>query len=309
MLADMYSASGRPDDAVDLVRPHLDRPSDWIAFAKHLTIAGRREEAAAALAEAGRRVGQLAGDSGIDLSLASADFLRTEGRFDAAEVVLQQGLARAGRAVVERLELAMASLLLDAGRRAEAAGYVRRLDVGHSRNRIVHGVIAARAGALDAAGAILAHLEREAAERRAPRAEARVHQLRAEIALARGQTRLAHDSAVQAVRTFPTTWTLTTLASAQEAIGQIDVAIATWTSILERPGERTTDWDAPAYAQVVLTRYRVARLLERAGQPDRARDAYDQFLRLWPRADANLRPYADARARRARLEPERPGRF
>jgi tetratricopeptide (TPR) repeat protein len=309
MLADMYSASGRPDDAVALVGPHLDGPGDWIAYAKHLAIAGNRPEAAAALAEAERRADQSAGGSWADLALAKADLLRSEGRFDAAEAVLQQGLDRADRPLAERLELAMTSLLLDAGRRAEAITHVRRIDVGLARNRIVHGVLAARAGGVAIAGAILERLEEEAADRQAPRPDARVHQLRAEIAIARDEPRLAHEHAVQAVRAFTTTWTLETLARAQEALGQTDVALATWTSILDRPGERTADWDAPAYAQVVLTRYRLARLLERAGQTDRARDAYDEFLRLWARADADLRPYADARARRVALGSARPGRF
>ena len=303
MLADMYSASGRPDAATALVAQHLDRPSDWIAYAKHLGIAGKRQEAGAALAEAEAQAHRSASASWADLSLAKADFLRSEGRYDAAEAALQQGLDRGGPAGIERLDLAMASLFLDAGRRGDAIARLRRTDAGLARNRIVHGVLAARAGDLETAGLVLARLEADARERRAPRPEARVHQLRAEIALSRREGRVAHDHAVQAVRAFTTTWTLVTLARAQQALGLVDEAIATWTSILERPGERATDWDAPAYSQVVLARYEVARLLDEAGRPEDAQGAYDEFLRLWERADPDLDPLADARRRRARLAP------
>ena len=266
MLADMYSASGRPDAAVDLIKPHLNGPTDWIASARHLVIAGKRPEAGAALAEAERRSHASAYESWAEVSLARADFLRSEGQYDAAEAALQQGLDRVNdRADAERLELAMASLELETRRRRAAIARLRRLDIGLSRNRIVHGVLAARAGDFDTASAILTHLEMEAAERKAPRPEARVHQLRAEIALARGDERAAHDAAALAVRTFTTTWTLTTLARAQQALGLTSEAIGTWTPILERPGERAIDWDAPAYSQFVLAKYEMARLLEQTG--------------------------------------------
>jgi hypothetical protein len=166
----------------------------------------------------------------------------------------------------------------------------------------VHGVLAARAGDLDAAAGIFQHLEREARDRRAPRPEARVHQLRAEIALASGHVADAHAHAVQAVRAFPTAWTMETLARTQQAVGMTAEAIDTWTTILERGGERTVnDWDAPAFSQVVLAHYALARLLDRAGRVDAARVHYDDFLRRWERADSDLAILADARDRRRRL--------
>jgi serine/threonine-protein kinase len=301
MLADMYSAAGRPSAATDLLRPYRDRPSDSIAYARHLAIAGRRDEASAALAEAARGSHASAYETWADVSLAKADFLRSDGRYESAEAVLRQGLDRASDVVVERLELALASLLLETARRNEAIGRLRRVDIGLSRNRIVHGVLAARAGDLDTASAILDHLEEEAAERRAPRPEARVHQLRAEIALARGDGPAAHEAARLARRAFETTWTLTTLARAQQAVGLTDEAIMTWTTILARPGERAIDWDAPAYSQFVLAHYELGRLLERAGRREEALEAYDQFLRFWDGADADLPRLHVARARRARL--------
>jgi tetratricopeptide (TPR) repeat protein len=195
----------------------------------------------------------------------------------------------------------MTSLLLEAGRRSEAIARVRRIEIGLSRNRIVHGVLAARAGDVETAAAILAALEAEVAEPRPPRPEARVQQLRAEISLARGDYREAREHASLAVKSFQTSWTWTTLARAQQAAGQIDDAIATWSTILTRPGERTIDWDAPAYAQFVLARYEYARLLEQAGRLDEARAAYDEFLRVWEGADPDLPPLRYARTRRARL--------
>jgi tetratricopeptide (TPR) repeat protein len=235
------------------------------------------------------------------LSLAKADFLRSEGRYDDAEAMLQQGLDRAPTGGRERLELAMASLLLETGRRREAIDLVRRIDIGLSRHRIVHGVLAARARDFDTASAILARIKTEAAASGAPRPVARVHQLRAEISLARGDGGAAREAAALAVQAFPTPWTLTTLARAQAAVGRRDEAIKTWTSILEPPGARAMDWDAPAYSQVVLATYELARLLEETGRTAEARIAYDEFLRFWERADPDLPRLSDARTRRARL--------
>jgi hypothetical protein len=79
----------------------------------------------------------------------------------------------------------------------------------------------------------------------------------------------------------------------------------TWTSILERSGERVIDADAPANSQVVLAHLEIARLLERAESPDAARDHYDRFLRSWERADEGLAPLTLAREGRLRLAPAR----
>jgi tetratricopeptide (TPR) repeat protein len=312
MLADMYSSAGRPEDAARLIGQQLERPFDWIVLAKHLLIGGRQAEARAALSEAERLSRQPSGSSWVDLAMAQADFFRSEGRYRDAEHALQQGLDRSGRAGVdglargasgtaERLELAMASLLVDWGRPAEASEHIRRIDVQLARNRIVHGVLAARAGDVVTADAILRRLEQEAVARNARRPDARVHQLRAEIAIANGHAVEAHAFAGRAVGAFQTAWTLETLARAQQAAGRIPEAIETWTTILERPGERTIDFDAPAYSQVVLAQYRLARLLERAGRVDEARARYDDFLRRWERSDPDLPVVVDARERRRRL--------
>jgi tetratricopeptide (TPR) repeat protein len=201
----------------------------------------------------------------------------------------------------------MTSLLIDMGRLRDAIARVRRIDIQLSRNRIVHGVLAARAGDVASASAILVQLEAEAAERQAPRPASRVHQLRAEIALARRDTRTADEHATLAFKLFPTTWTLTTQARAQHAAGRTSDAIETWKLVLGRPGERTFDFDAPAYSQYVLARYELARLLEQVGRLDDARANYDEFLRFWERADPDLRVLAEARARRARLTASRSG--
>lgn len=301
MLADMYSAVGRSDAAAELLKQHLEQPFDWIVYSKHLLVGGQRDAAEAALEEAERRTHQLSGASWTDLSLVQADLHRSEGRYHEAEAALQQGLDRGGQAGVERLELAMASLLIDWGRRPEAAARLDAIDAQHSRNRIVHGVLAARAGNMAAAARVLARLEQDAKDRRAPRPEARVHQLRAEIALASGRVAEAYAHAGLAVRAFSTAYTLETLARAQKAAGRIPEAIATWTTIVERPGERTLDWDAPGFSRVALAQYELARLLEQAGRADAARARYDDFLRRWERADPDLGAVVEARERRRRL--------
>jgi eukaryotic-like serine/threonine-protein kinase len=301
MLADMYSAVGRSEDAAQLLGQHLEQPFDWIAYSKHLLVGGRRDAAEAALNEAERRTHQASGASWADLSLVQADFHKAQGHYREAEAALQQGLDRGGQAGVERLELAMASLLLDWGRRPEAAARLATIDPQHSRNRIVHGVLAARAGNMAAAAKVLARLEQDAKIRRAPRPEARVHQLRAEIALVNGRAVEAYAHAGLAVRAFPTAWTFETLARTQKAAGRIPEAIATWTTIVERPGERTLDFDAPAFAKAVLAQYELARLLELSGRADAARQRYDEFLQQWDHADPDLPALADARARRRRL--------
>jgi hypothetical protein len=152
-----------------------------------------------------------------------------------------------------------------------------------------------------AAAKVLARLEQDAKTRRAPRPEARVHQLRAEIALANRRAVEAYAHAGLAVRAFPTAWTFETLARTQKAAGRIPEAIATWTTIVERPGERTLDFDAPAFAKAVLAQYELARLLELSGRADAARQRYDEFLQQWDHADPDLPALADARARRRRL--------
>jgi serine/threonine-protein kinase len=301
MLADMYSAAGRADEAVQLLGRHLEQPFDWIAVAKHFLVAGRQSEAEAALAEAERRSHQASGASWADLSLLRADAYRSKGRYRDAEDALQQGFDRGGPWGVERLELAIASLLIDWGRLGEAAARLRTLDVQLARNRILYGVLLARAGDLRTAAMVLDRLEEEAADRRAPRPDARVHQLRAEIALASGRAAEAHAHAGRAVRAFSTAWTLETLARTQQAAGMIPEAISTWTTILERPGERTIELDAPAFSKIVLGSYELARLLERTGQVDAARAQYERFLERWDGADSSLVALVDARARVLRL--------
>jgi tetratricopeptide (TPR) repeat protein/tRNA A-37 threonylcarbamoyl transferase component Bud32 len=301
MLADMYTSAARPEAAIQLMGRHLEKPFDWIAYAKHLLVAGKRDAARAALKEAERLSHQSPTASWSDLALVQADFHRSAGGYRDAENALRQGLDRGGPAGGERLELAMASLLVDWGRRSDAAARLGAIDVQLARNRIVHGVLAARAGAVRTAAAVLERLEEEAKDRRASRPDARVHQLRAEIALARGRTADAHAHAGLAVRAFPTAWTLDTLARAQESAGLVPEAIATWTTIVERPGERTIDFDAPAFSRAVLAHYELARLLERAGRLGAARARYDEFLRLWERADPDLAPLVDALDRRRRL--------
>ena len=301
MLADMYSATGQSNKAVALISQYLDQPLDWIAYAKHLLISGRAEDARGAIDEAERRSNKGGYESWEQLALGKADFLRSEGRYRDAAVALQAGLDRGGRSGVERVELAMGSLLVDAGRLREARSLLTRIKVELARNRSLHGVLAARAGDPVLAAAILERLVAEAKDSQAPRVEARVEQLRAEIALARQQGSVALEHAVRAARLFTSPWILATLARAQRAAGRTPDAIVTWTSILERSGERAIDGDAPANSQVVLAHYEIARLLEENGQTDAARHHYDRFIRWWERADEGLPALDDARERRSRL--------
>jgi tetratricopeptide (TPR) repeat protein len=200
MLADMYSAAGHPGRAATLLSQYLDEPFDWIAYAKHLLIAGRSDDARAALEEAERRSNRAGYISWPDLALGKADYLRSQGRYQEAELALRAGLDRGGPPGVERLELAMASLLVDAGRKRDAIAHLRKIKVELARNRIVRGVLAARAGDLPTADAVLQQLILDARERQAPRPEARLEQLRAEIALARHQPSSALHHAVRAAR-------------------------------------------------------------------------------------------------------------
>jgi serine/threonine-protein kinase len=305
MLADMYSATGQADKAVALLGGYLDQPLDWMAYAKHLLISGRLEDARGAIEEAERQSNKAGYTSWEQLALVKADVFRSEGRYRDAAIALRAGLDRGGTSGVERVALAMASLLVDAGQRGEARTHVRAITVELARNRSVHGVLAARAGDLALADAILERLVAESKASRAPRSEARVEQLRAEIALARHHAPVALEHAVRSARLFTSPWTLVTLARAQQAAGRIPDAIVTWTSILERSGERAIDGDSPANSQVVLAHYEIARLLEQNGQGDAARRHNDRFLQWWERADVGLSALEDARARRLRLGIDR----
>jgi tetratricopeptide (TPR) repeat protein len=305
MLADMYGAVGRTPDALRILRERLtrERPAsryDWLMYARLLMLEDAGRDAIdAALGEAETRY-HLTPAWG-EFALAKADALRARGRYQDAQSTLQQGLDRGNRGGVEALQLSMAALLLDAGRPLEAASLLRTIDVQLARRRVVQGVFAARAGDVARASEVLRLIAADAGLHNAPRPMARMHQLRAEIALADGQVKQAHQYASLAVRQYSTAWILETLARAQEAAGLLPEAIETWVAITKRPGERAIDWDAPAYAQTVLAHYRLALLLERAGRVDEARARYDEFLRRWEGADATLPALVDARERRRRL--------
>ena len=150
--------------------------------------------------------------------------------------------------------------------------------------------IAADQGRLDKAEAMNQQwLEQQTNTNRGRRLNLKLHYfMSGYIALKRGQTDQAIASLKEACRR-PLTWDADPLedclANAYLELGRFDEAVAEYQRILELN---------PNYP---LTHYHLAQVHERRGQMERARTEYQEFLRVWSKADPDIPEVILARAR------------
>ena len=117
MLADSGQRRRSPGEGLFTPGPvPSTNPSIGLRDAKHLLIGGHPEEAGAALEEAERRSNR------AEVRLLDRPRARQgrfpqvrQGRYKDAEIALRAGLDRGGSPGIERVDLAMASLLVDMG--------------------------------------------------------------------------------------------------------------------------------------------------------------------------------------------------
>jgi len=321
VLAEQYFRAGQSEAAVQLVKANVrenpEEPLSWINLGVYQLARGELAEAEQTLAEAEKRATQEPHKT--NLLLAKVDFYLSQGRY--REALGEIGTGPAGWDAVGaelgtvRQGLRWAEVWLEAGRRNLAAEHLHRLpNVPESpRLWLIKGLLSARAGHFGTAEAVLRLLEKNAAIRQSPPAEARVLQLRAEIALGQGNLGGAAQSAAAAVQIRSSAFALETLARVQRALGRKPEAIETYRRILARAGERAlNDSESPAdffpsFFRVVRIHYELGRLLEESGEWEEARKHYQEFLRRWAKADPELTVVQDLRRRLGQGAQSTPG--
>jgi eukaryotic-like serine/threonine-protein kinase len=306
LLAEMQFQKGDPQAAIDLEKQNLRANpaavSSWIALAQYQIALEQFSEAQSALDHAANFP---ADSEQADLILTRADLALSQGRFQQALEILQDGLSAAGGrsdpgAWSLLLRRAQVWLLLEKPSKAQADLRAVPDQPGRWSRWLPKGILAARAGDLPTAQACLRLLEQKLARHPNPTAESHVRQLRAEVELSRGAANDAVVDASEAVRRYPSTFALATLARAQRAAGRRQEAIASLQTLQARADEGAMeDPNPPTNFEVVLQKYDLARLLEEDGQREKALACYRDFLNLWKGADPDLPVLRDATRRAA----------
>ena len=124
-----------------------------------------------------------------------------------------------------------------------------------------------------------------------------VEVLKGEVELAGSRSAHAAETLEVAYRSFPDPLTLEPLAHAHWALGNRDEAIRRYQELVSRPhlgSEAQEVW--------ILAHYQLGRLFQRAGEKDKARQYYEQFLATWKDGDTDLPAIVDARAQLVRLQ-------
>ena len=130
--------------------------------------------------------------------------------------------------------------------------------------------------------------------------QAMLAMLRAEVALAEGDTAAATRAADSAWGSEPSVLARETQVSlAYEAANRRDDAIRLYQDALARRAQRLDSVDAPGFHRVIDDEYHLAVLLDDAGDSARAKPLLESLVRLWKDADAGLPALADARQRLA----------
>jgi tetratricopeptide (TPR) repeat protein len=197
------------------------------------------------------------------------------------------------------MNLRRAEISLDLGKVPGAVAELRKFRSPEASPdiQVFFGVLSARAGNLSQAESVVQWMQSDAEFRQSPPASARLKQLQAEIAMARGRPSEALDAAQQAARVYNSTFVLETLARAQVAAGDREAAATSYRNLLSRAEERTLEIDQFAYFHAVRAHYELGRVLEELGQPAAALEHYREFLRWWEEADPDVPAFRDARRR------------
>src|SRR5262249_31905326 len=249
VLAWQYFKSRRIDDAVRLEQENLTetpvRPQSWIMLAEYSLAKGDLGQATRWLAETDRQ-GATYGARSPQIVLSKVDVALSRGKYQDALHELGPS-PRAPAAVVNAgealMDLRRAEIWIDLGDLSRAVAELRRLRAAAAPPdvQIIWGVLSARARDVVDAESMEQVLKEDSESRQSRPAVARLHQLHAEIAMARGRAEDALDAARQAVRAYNSTFVLETLARAQLAAGDRAAAAATFQTILNRAEERTLD--------------------------------------------------------------------
>ncbi len=231
-------------------------------------------------------------------------------RIDLYEGALQRGMERL-RADIEgdvasgltrpemlrRYLLARACLL--ASRPGEAHAEAERIrtasSAGVTSRDLEHAAFVLSAtGDVAAAARILERMIVIAEQRPSSLARSVVHQIRGEIALAERRLPVALGEFRKAAREYPGFRAHAGLARAHDARGEIELAIQEWLRVVDARGEILRDGFPPDW---VLAHLALARLFDRTGERDRAREHATTFLQIWRDADT---PTLRAEAERLR---------
>jgi eukaryotic-like serine/threonine-protein kinase len=269
-------------------------------------VAGRAEQALGRV-DAARRTYELLAASGGEMAaegyLGLADVELAGGHPEAArrnlEVAWQEASRRdvalaLGRAATLQAELALLGSQPEAYERAVA----RLREIEHPVVLYLRARTLARAGRTAEARAALAVLEAATSESSPDQAMR---------SLARAEVALAESNPAEAIRAADAAWGFEasvlareTQARAHAAAGRASDAIRLYEDVLARHTQRLDSYDAPGFHRVVEARYRLAALLDDAGEPARARPHLETLVRLWEGADASWPALADVRRRLAK---------
>jgi eukaryotic-like serine/threonine-protein kinase len=269
-------------------------------------IAGRAELALGRV-EAARRTFELLAASGGEMEaegrLGLADLELGTGRVERARRELEAAWQAADRRKVAlalgRSAAAAAELALATGQRAELERALARLrGIGHPVVLYLEARTYARAGRGSEARAGSDELTAGTSDS-SPDLALRALLL-AEIALAEGDPVEAVRQADAAWQLEPSVLARETQARAHAAGGRRVDAIRLFEDVLGRHTQRFDSYDALGFHRVVEARYRLAVLLDDAGDAARARPHLEGLLSLWEGADGSWPPLADVRRRLAR---------
>jgi tetratricopeptide (TPR) repeat protein len=308
-LAQEYFAAGHRDMALRLQKEIVaadPNTAGWTQLALYYTARGDIVQATNAFTKAERVAAH--GPERWDLILARADAHLAEGHFSQGLRELELEPLEDPQAApdprIALISLRRAEIWLETGQTQKAAAELHHIPdlPTYYRLWLQKGVLSARAEDFATADAMLHLLEGDSGVRHSPASEARLYQVRAEIAMARGLAADALRFADEAVRVFSTTYALETLARAQRRAGQIVQAANTYQALVQTGGDRafepTVEDGFPVFRKV-LNLYELAHLLEQSGQVEAARERYAEILRRWNDADPDVPAVREARRRTA----------
>jgi len=266
-------------------------------------IAGRAELALGRL-EAARRTYELLAATGGEMEaegrLGLADLELGTGRLDRARRELaaawEAGSRRNVALALGQTAAAAAELALATGRRDELERAIVRLrEIEHPVALYLEARCSARAGRPLEARATYEKLvgaTSDSAPDRALRA-----MLLAELATAEGDTAEAMRQADAAWELEPSVLARESQARAYAAAARTADAVRLFEDVLRRHTQRLDSYDALGFHRTVEARYRLAVLLDEAGEHARATPHLEALLKLWEGADPALPAAEDARRR------------
>ena len=270
-------------------------------------VAGRAELALGRL-DAARRTYEVLAASGGEMEaegrLGLADLALGTGRLDDARRELEaawQAASRRGIALtLGRTAAVAAELALASGRPPEFELAMERLhDARHPVVLFLKARCLARAGREADSRAALAELA--AVTSASSPDQAMLALLRAELALGAGDAALAMREADAAWGFEPSVLARETQARARETAGLRAEAIRFYEEVLARQAQRLDAYDALGFHRVTEVRYRLATLLDDAGEPARAKPLLETLVRTWEGAAPALPAHAEVRRRLEKL--------